>query len=254
MPKFFTTNIEGDRIVIDSEDVAHIKRVLRLDCGSRITVCDGKGVDYAAQIVEMGEGKIVCRVLERHAAQTEPELKVTLFQALPKAAKMEYIIQKTTELGISKIVPCVLRRCVVRLDGKKAEEKKTARWQKIAQEAAKQSGRGIVPEVAEPVSFAQALEMMQEADICFAPYECEEQTTLKQTLAAAEQPKTVSFMIGPEGGFDPEEAAQLKGCGVTTVTLGRRILRTETAGEAVLAMVMYELGDINASWESGITE
>lgn len=246
MPKFFTTNIEGERIIIDSEDVAHIKRVLRLACGDRITVCDGKGFDYDAQIVELREREIVCRALARRAAETEPELEVTLFQALPKAAKMEYIIQKTTELGIAKIVPCALQRCVVKLDGKQAEAKKTARWQKIAQEAAKQSGRGIVPEVAAPVSFAAAVEQLQAADICFVPYECEEQTTLRAVLTAADKPRRIAFMIGPEGGFDPQEIARLQQHGIKTVTLGKRILRTETAGEAVLAMVMYELGDINA--------
>ncbi len=247
MPKFFVdrSKITDDKIIIDTGDAAHISRVLRLGKGDIITVCDGRGIDYNARICEADDKKTVCEIISQSKNNTEPEIEVTLFQGLPKASKMEYIIQKTVELGISRIVPCALSRCVVKLDGKKAEEKKTLRWRKIAEAAAKQSGRGIIPEITMPVTLDEAVSQLKKCDICFAPYECEENTRLKDILTAQKAPKKVGFIIGPEGGFDKSEIEKLKNAGIPTVTLGRRILRTETAGEAVLAMIMYEIGDIN---------
>lgn len=159
---------------------------------------------------------------------------------------MEYIIQKTTELGISRIVPCKLSRCVVKLENAKAELKKTERWQKIAESAAKQSGRGIVPEIASAATIDESIIQLKECDIAFVPYECEEVQSLKEILTSVDKPVKIGFIIGPEGGFDMNEIEKLHNAGIKTVTLGKRILRTETAGEAVLAMTMYEKGDINA--------
>lgn len=247
MPKFFTAreNISDTQIVIDNDDVNHISRVLRLDVGDKITVCDGRGCDYTARIEEIGSRKIICAILEKYKSSTEPNIEVTLFQGLPKASKMDYIIQKTTELGITKIVPCTLSRCVVKLENQKAEAKKTERWQKVAEAAAKQSGRGVVPQISAPMTLDEALKELKNYDICFAPYECEEQNNIKSVLLSKAEPKKVGFIIGPEGGFDPAEIEKIKSAGIPTVTLGRRILRTETAGEAVLSMIMYEIGDIN---------
>lgn len=247
MPKFFVERdkITADKIIIDTGDAAHISRVLRLGAGDVITVCDGRGIDYEARICDADDKTVVCDIMSQSKSDTEPNIEVTLFQGLPKASKMEYIIQKTTELGISRIVPCALSRCVVKLDGKKAEEKKTERWRKIAEAAAKQSGRGIIPEIAMPAPLDGAIEEMKSCDICFAPYECEENTKLRDVLTASDKPGKVGFIIGPEGGFDKSEIEKLISAGIPTVTLGKRILRTETAGEAVLAMIMYELGDIN---------
>lgn len=244
MPKFFAErgNISDGRIIIDNEDVGHITRVLRLGEGDLIDICDGMGYDYTAEIEAVEKSRIICTIREKRRSDTEPNIEVTLFQGIPKASKMEYIIQKTTELGIVKIVPCVMARCVSKVDGK--EEKKLSRWQKIAEAAAKQSGRGIVPKICEAVDFKTAVDMMKKSDICFAPYECETHGSLKTVLTQKSGIKTISFMVGPEGGYDISEADYLKENGVPTVTLGRRILRTETAGEAVLAMVMYECGDI----------
>ncbi|MDD6484657.1 MAG: 16S rRNA (uracil(1498)-N(3))-methyltransferase [Clostridiales bacterium] len=248
MPKFFTAreNISQDTIIIDNEDVAHITRVLRLGAGDMITVCDGRGFDYEAEISDIEPKRIVCNILSRRSCQSEADIDVTLYQGIPKGTKMEYIIQKTTELGIKRIVPVKLARCVVKLEDKKAEEKKRDRWQKIANEAAKQCGRGVIPKVSMPVTIEEAARELRDADLAFAPYECEENTTLKKTLTSPESPKKIGFIIGPEGGFDISEIELLSKAGIPAVTLGRRILRTETAGEAVLAMVMYELGDINA--------
>lgn len=247
MPRFFTEreNISDTQIIINNEDVTHISRVLRLDRGDEITVCDGSGFDYRAKIASVESKKIVCDIVEKSASSTEPNICVTLFQGLPKASKMDYIIQKTTELGITRIVPCVMSRCVVKLENRKAEMKKTERWTKVAEAAAKQSGRGVIPEVAMPVTLDEAIAQMKDCDICFAPYECEEDTSLKTVLTSVKEPKKIGFIIGPEGGFDLSEVERIKSAGIKTVTLGKRILRTETAGEAVLAMIMYELGDIN---------
>lgn len=246
MPKFFVLpeKITENHLVVDSEDVNHITRVLRLKEGDRISVCDGQGYDYEAQIQRLEKRRVICSVLSKTIAETEPEIEVVLFQALPKASKMEYIIQKTTELGISKIVPCRLSRCVVHLDAKNAS-KKAERWQKIAEAAAKQCGRGKIPQILPVTEFKEAVEQMKQAELSFAPYECEEQNCLKPVLHSVRKPRTVSFMIGPEGGFDPAEIEFIRKSGIIPVTLGKRILRTETAGEAVLSMIMYEIGDIN---------
>ena len=251
MPKFFVTQdkITENQIIIDTEDVAHISRVLRLGIGDHVTVCDSQGTDYEAEIAEMEQKQIVCSITENRASESEPNIKVTLFQGLPKASKMEYIIQKTTELGISEIVPVKLSRCVVKIDNKKDERKKLDRWQKISEAAAKQSGRGIVPQISEIMTLDEVIERSKEFDLFFVPYECEEQKTLKEVLLSRSDIKTVGFIIGPEGGFDPAETEKLHESGIDTVTLGKRILRTETAGEAVLAMTMYEIGDINNQTE-----
>lgn len=247
MPKFFTAreNISDSEIIINNEDVSHITRVLRLKVGDMITVCDGQGFDYQAEIRSIEPKAVVCDIRSKVKCDAEPNIKVTLFQGIPKASKMDYIIQKTTELGIYRIVPVMLDRCVSKIENAKAGEKKRERWQKIANEAAKQSGRGIVPEVSLPVSLDDALNEASELELSFVPYECEENTKLKEILTPGRGAETIGFIIGPEGGFDPSETEKIQNAGIPTVTLGRRILRTETAGEAVLAMVMYELGDIN---------
>lgn len=245
MPKFFAAreNVSDNEIIIDNEDVGHITRVLRLCEGDSIEICDGMGNDYTAVIKSVEKKRIVCTVKEKRVSDTEANIAVTLFQGIPKASKMEYIIQKNTELGIVRIVPCAMARCVSKIDGK--EDKKAERWSKIAESAAKQSGRGVIPEVNCAVDFKTAVDMMKQSDIYFAPYECETHGNLKKVLTSVQGAKTVSFMIGPEGGYDPSEVEYLHKNGIPTVTLGKRILRTETAGEAVLSMIMYELGDIN---------
>jgi len=160
MPKFFTEkeNIFDGKVYITGEDVEHLSRVYRAKPGYELTVCDGCGTDYSCRITDMEKTRITAEILSFCKSETEPKVKVTLFQGLPKQGKMETVIQKTTELGISEIVPCELSRCVVKLEG----NKKTQRWQKISEEAAKQSGRGIIPEVHDPVNLKQAIEMMRE--------------------------------------------------------------------------------------------
>lgn len=247
MPRFFVPqeNITNDLITINSEDVLHITRVLRLTEGDDLLVCDGKGYEYDAVISDIKKNEIVCNIKEKRESKSESNIEVTIYQGIPKSSKMDYIIQKTTELGVIRIVPVSMSRCVSKIEDKKTERKKLERWNKIAEEAAKQSQRGIVPKVCDVMTFDEAIKEMKNFDVYFAPYECEEIKTLKEVLLSVKSPKTVAFMIGPEGGYDLSEIEKLKALKIPTVTLGKRILRTETAGEAVLAMVMYEIGDIN---------
>lgn len=242
MSKFFIPreNISPDSLIITGEDVKHINRVLRMGVGDVITCCDGMGNNYDVQISSIGT-EICCKIIEKRKCDTESNLHVILIQGIPKASKMDYIIQKTTELGICEIYPCELSRCVSKIDG----EKKIQRWQKIAEEAAKQSGRGIIPNIHNPIDISRAIEVLKSCDIAFVPYECAEKKYLKPLLSSFKNPRTVAFMIGPEGGFDKSEVEKLDE--IPTISLGRRILRTETAGEAVLSMIMYELGDINGN-------
>ena len=246
MPKFFTAreNITETQIIIDNEDANHIRKVLRLTVGDEITVCDGRGIDYTAVISEIGKNSIICDIKDSQKCDTEPEIEITLYQGLPKAAKMDYIIQKNTELGIVRIVPTKLARCVVKLEDKSAEDKKTQRWQKIANEAAKQSGRGVIPEITMPMTVDEIIESVKDSDLVFLPYECETQTRLRNIVEENPDAKKISFIIGPEGGFDITEIEKFRSAGIKTVTLGKRILRTETAAEAVVSMLMYAYNEI----------
>ena len=246
MPKFFTAreNIKDTTLIIDSEDANHLKKVLRINVGDKITVCDGAGIDYTVRVSEIGKNEIECDIIDRKKSDTEPNINITLYQGLPKAAKMDYIIQKNTELGISKIVPAKLARCVVKLENKAAEDKKCERWQKIAIASAKQSGRGIVPVIDNPMTVDEIIEDVKDYDLVFVPYECEDQSRLKTIVESVPDAKDIAFIIGPEGGFDISEIEKFKAAGIKTVTLGKRILRTETAAEAVVSMLMYAYNEI----------
>lgn len=246
MPKFFVepSKISNGIITIDTEDVNHITRVLRMKICDKITICDSMGYDYTAEIFEINKSSVLCKELDKTKSDTEPNLKVILFQGIPKGSKMEYIIQKTTELGIFRIVPVSMSRCVSKIENKKDGDKKRERWQKISESASKQSGRGIVPEISAPVTFEEAIHELSKCDVVFAPYECEQNNSIKNVIKGVSGNKNVGFIIGPEGGFAPEEIDRLTKLGVPPVTLGKRILRTETAGEAVLSMLMYEANEL----------
>lgn len=246
MPRFFVQpqDIDGERLTITGSDARHIGKVLRMRKGDELTVCDCAGTDYRIRITSISAESVGADILFSMPSVAEPPLEVTLYQALPKSAKMETIIQKCTELGISKIVPCITARCVVKLENDSAAKKKVSRWQAVAEEAAKQSQRGRVPEIGLPVAFAEAAKRMKGCELCFVPYEMERERSIRQVLQNAEAPKTAAFFIGPEGGIAPEEAELLADSGIPTVTLGPRILRCETAPIAVLSMLMYELGDL----------
>ena len=235
MPKFFTKPdfIDDKELRITGDDVSHISKVLRMSAGDNIIVCDGEGNDYDAVITSISKTEVVAEITGKYICGAEPSVNVTLYQALPKQGKMEYIIQKNTELGIKKIVPVYTKRCVVK------PSDKSERWSKVAESAAKQCGRGIIPDVLPTVSFAEAIEQMKQYDLALMPYECEEENGLKKVLQSSDY-KTISIFIGPEGGFDLKEVEAAIDAGVKTVTLGKRILRTETAASAVLPIILYE--------------
>ncbi len=244
MYQFFVEphQIQGNNIYIEGGDVRHIRNVLRMKLGEEISVSNGMdGREYRCGIVAMEEERIVCQLRFIKEAGCELPSRVYLFQALPKADKMELIIQKVVELGVHEIIPVASKRCVVKLDEKKAAAK-TARWQGIAEAAAKQSKRGIIPRVTTPVGFQEALAMASSMDKAIIPYEmARDMAHTKAVIEALGPGESLAVFIGPEGGFEEEEIDRAREAGVEPVTLGRRILRTETAGLTVLAWILYHL-------------
>ena len=241
MANFYITrdDIERDTARITGEEAQHISRVLRMKKGDAVTLCDGEGTFYEAKLSDFSDKEVIAEILSSRSAETEPGVKPTIFQGVPKNPKLETIVQKATELGVVRIVPVDTLRAVAKLD----KTAKIDRLRKIAREAAKQSKRGIVPAVTESMSFKEAVKLAAEADLAIIPYEEETEVSLKKALLG-KSPKTVSIMIGPEGGFEKDEILLAKEHGITSVTLGKRILRTETAPIAVSAAVLYELGEM----------
>ena len=225
---------------ITGEDVAHITKVLRLKAGDSVVLCDGCESDYTCTISSMDKSEIILDIDSITPNGAESDVSITLYQGLPKSDKMDFIIQKCVELGVDRIVPVESARCVAKI---KDDEKKRQRWQRIAEEAAKQCGRGKIPQIGNAISFDKAI--TEEHDLKIMPYECERQGNLADALADAKVPGTLAIYIGPEGGFEQSEADKACDAGVKTVTLGKRILRCETAGLATVSAVMYALGQWN---------
>ncbi len=239
MSKFFVdkNQITENSAKITGSDVGHIARVLRMEPGDELLLCDCEGYDYDAVIESVSKDEVDVKILQSYPCQNEPETEVTLFQGLPKQGKMELIIEKCTELGITTIVPVQMTRSVVKLSKDQAE-KKVERWQKTAREAAKQCGRGRIPKVTMPVTINELAEGDLPEFLLF-PYEAERASSVREALTG-NKAKTAGIFIGPEGGFDSEEASRLQALGAHTVTLGPRILRTETAGLCALSVLLYE--------------
>lgn len=239
MPRFFTTveNIFPDEILIKGEDAKHISRVLRMKIGEDIVLCDQNGFDYKCVISQISDGLVKAEILEKVISTSEADISLTLYMAMPKGDKMELIVQKVTELGANEIVPFISARCVSKPDDKSAD-KKIARYQKIAYEAAKQSGRGKVPTVCPIVSFKEAVSLGKKHDLCIFLYENQEDSNAKKVLSAAKF-KDIGVFIGSEGGFEEEEASFASENGHKLVGLGNRILRAETAAITAVGMVMY---------------
>ncbi|MED9903421.1 MAG: 16S rRNA (uracil(1498)-N(3))-methyltransferase [Lachnospiraceae bacterium] len=244
MYQFFVepSQIFDKTVIIEGGDVNHIKNVLRMKAGEEIAVSNGQdGKEYRCGIVRLEEERIVCELRFVKEDGLELSSRVHLFQGLPKADKMELIIQKAVELGVYEIIPVETKRSVVKLDAKKAKQK-TERWQAIAEAAAKQSKRRIVPAVAEPVSFSQALQTAASMEVKLIPYELAEgMEKTKQIISSLASGVDIAVFIGPEGGFEEAEIEKAMACGIQPVTLGKRILRTETAGFTVMAWIMYQL-------------
>ena len=237
MRRFFCDNIADSTAIISGDDAHHITRVLRMKPGDALSLCDGAGIEYDAVITSASPEAVVCALGANHESTVEPPVRITLFQCLPKTGKMETIVQKCTELGVSAVVPVVSARCVVIPN--KDFEKKRERYNRVALEAAKQSRRAVVPQVL-PLIELKNVDPRQ-FDRFLVAYEEEGAHSLKAALQQANSPKTIAILIGPEGGLEESEVERLLQFGATAVSLGKRILRTETAGMAMLAQILYEV-------------
>ncbi len=233
MPRFFSADISGDRVCITGEDAAHLARALRLKPGEQLTVCDGNGSDYLCTACEVTSQLVTAQVVSRQRSAGEPPVPITLYQALCKGDKLELIVQKAVELGATQVVPVQTKRCVSRPESA-ALARKVERWQKIAAEAAKQSGRGRIPAIAQPLDFGEAISCMKKDPKAILFYE---EATLPLGKALGRPEGGISIMTGPEGGFEPEEVAHAEAQGVQICSLGPRILRCETAPLCALSII-----------------
>ena len=242
MPKFFINNnqIQDDNII--GEDVKHIKNVLRMKENEEILICNIDTCENYKCIISLFENEsIKCKILSKESYNTEPNIQITIFQGLPKAEKMEFIIQKCTEIGASEFVPVIMNRCIVKIDNKN-ENKKIDRWQKIAESAAKQSGRSAIPKVENVINFQKLCQLVEKYDIVLVAYEKEIENTLKNEISKLNKNNLkIGLVIGPEGGIEEEEVNKLKQTGAKIITLGKRILRTETASIYLSSILIYEL-------------
>ena len=242
MTRFFVTpeELEMNEPVLTGENFQHAK-VLRLKNGEAVMLCDGQGFECICTVTDVGSSQIALELVERRASETEAAVRVSVYMAFPKADKLEHVIQKATELGVYEIVAFPSARCVSKPDDKSLK-KKLERWQKIAASAAEQSGRGRIPEVLVLPSYADALKRAAYADKALLFYENEQATTLKMALSTGNY-RTVSLLTGPEGGLEEREVEQARSAGLQICTLGKRILRCETAPLCALSAVMYDAGE-----------
>lgn len=243
MHHFFVTpeQVREDNIIIEGSDVNHIKNVLRMKVGEELEISDGDNKKYLCEIASMSSDEVCAMIKTELKVDTELPSKIYLFQGLPKSDKMELIVQKAVELGVYEIIPVATKRAVVKLDDKKAS-KKIERWQAIAESGAKQSGRNVIPEVKNVMAFKEAVQYAKSLDILLVPYELAEGMSETKALISTIQPgQSIGFFIGPEGGFETSEVEYAIENGAKAITLGKRILRTETAGLTTLSILMYHL-------------
>ena len=234
-------NIFDDYILIDGADVNHLKNVLRVKTGEKILMSSGDNTDYYCTISEIRDNEIIAEIEKVDEEGRELSSKIYLFQGLPKGDKMELIIQKAVELGVYEVVPVAMKRSVVKLDDRKAEGK-VKRWNAIAESAAKQSKRSIIPAVKDVMTFEKAAEYAKQLDMVLLPYECAKgMQATKKIINSIKKGQSIGIFIGPEGGFDGSELTVADDNEFNVITLGRRILRTETAGMMVLSVLMYHL-------------
>ena len=241
MHRFFVPQLYNEEMTLTGVDARHISKVLRMQPGAQLQIVSDDGVSALAEITEIDSECVTVRCLEKLAESHEPAVRLVLAQGLAKGEKMDFIIQKAVEMGAYSVVPVAMEHSVVRLDGAKAA-KKVERWQKIAASAAEQSGRGLIPEVLVLGSYASALRRAAQADRALLFYEHENTVTLHNALESGPW-RTVSLLTGPEGGLEEREVSQALNAGLTVCTLGRRILRCETAPLCALSAVMYAAGE-----------
>lgn len=250
MPKFFVDKeqILDNKIIINGQDVNHIKRVLRAKIGDELQICNSQnGDNFLCDIEKINNEEILCSIKQKVEENAESNVEVTIFQGLPKADKMEYIIQKSVELGVCDITPVEMKRCVVKLN-EKDKCKKIIRWQKISEVAAKQCGRDLIPKINDIINLKKLYNLIDNYDIVLVAYENEKENTLREQLEKIKDKANVNniklkigVVIGPEGGLEEEDVESLKNSGAEVITLGKRILRTETVALNVLSIIMYEL-------------
>ncbi|MFI3213394.1 MAG: 16S rRNA (uracil(1498)-N(3))-methyltransferase [Eubacteriales bacterium] len=244
MYQFFVeqNQISNTAVSVIGNDVNHIKNVLRMKIGEEIAISNGiDGKEYHCEIAEIQADEIICHILSVEEEQCELPAKIYLFQGLPKADKMELIIQKAVELGVYEIIPMATKRAVVKLDEKKAKSK-IIRWQGIATAAAKQSKRQIIPNISNVMTLKEAIQFCESMDVKLIPYELAKgMDETKKYIQGVKKGQSVAVFIGPEGGFDEMEIQMAMDAGIMPITLGKRILRTETAGFTTLAWLMYQL-------------
>lgn len=255
MDRFFVEpehlNLDDRTLYIDGEDVKHISKVLRYGQGDEIEVCDSNGHEYICRIESIDKTRIDLSIMNEIDINRESRIRVSLYQGVPKSTKMDIILQKLTEAGVDEIVLVNTKRSVVNIKGDKAD-KKFDRWERIIYEAAKQCKRGLIPKLRGILSFKEALEDMGKNDINICPYEVEKSLGIKEALQTDQVKRIlenkdevrVGIFIGPEGGFAEEENEMVKAAGISSVTMGPRIFRTETASIVATAIILYELGDI----------
>lgn len=232
---------ENGVIRITGGDVNHIRNVLRMRAGDELSVSGGEDREYRCRICGLSPDEVLLEILEISEGNYELPCRIVLFQGIPKGDKMEWIVQKAVELGVSEVIPVEMKRCVVKLDAGKAG-KKQGRWQSIAQSAAKQSRRMVVPEVHSPMRYHDALEYAKGLDVRLVPYErADSMQETRKRIQELRPGQSVGIFIGPEGGFEESEIQEAVQAGAVPVTLGRRILRTETAGLALLSVLMFSL-------------
>lgn len=246
MHKFFVNknDINGDSAVISGDDVKHIYKVLRLQVGDKVNINNCEGEEFLGEIEEISKKQVIVKFIKKLPLNNESNVEVYLFQGLPKSAKMDLIVQKTTELGVKEVTPIVTERVVVK--NELGEFKKIDRWCRIALEACKQSKRSLVPKINTPIEFRSLLEVLKQMDLIIVPYENAEGYGIKKVVNNIDKDsiKKIGIIIGPEGGFEESEIEALEKLGAHIVTLGPRILRTETAGFVCMSLLMYELGDL----------
>lgn len=249
MGKFFVkkNQIINNEINIIGDDVNHIKNVLRYNISDSIIICDEDGRNYDCEIKDIKKDAIICQIISEIESNAESTIKISIFQGVPKFDKMELIIQKSVELGAYDFYPTSMKRCIVKLN-QDLINKKVERWQKISEVASKQSGRDIIPQVYNPISIDDVISKIDEFDLFIIPYEKESEISLKDILKKNQYNDIIKgdfkigILIGPEGGIDDFEIERLRNTNAKVVTLGKRILRTETVALSMISIIMYELG------------
>ena len=242
MPRFYVdpSNIFGDRMVLGGGEYNHLKNVLRKQVGDTLLICDGEGHEYDCRISAYEDGNVILSIEETRDGNTELGVSITLYQGLPKKDKFEWILEKAVELGAARVVPVACARSIARWDDPAREEKKVKRFQAIAEAASKQCGRGVIPEVGKAMTYAEAMkEAKERCDLILFPYEnAEGMAETENVIKSIKKGTSIAVFIGPEGGFAPEEVVIAEESGAKIISLGRRILRTETAAMAVLSHLM----------------